>query len=1159
MSQAGSPLTDQQHRAVHCRDASVVLSSGAGCGKTYVLTERYLAHLRDDGAEVGQIVAITFTERAAREMRSRIRAAVLRHVKAATSDAEAETWARHLRGLETAQISTIHAYCASLLRQHAVEAGLDPHFSVLEDVLSVNLEAEALTACLQRLLTEETEAGEDLRQLVLLFGWNTVVRTVEALMAAWDEQRWEGWFRQSAQEVVAGWQELARQSLLPRYLDYLTAGPTKMARCLTLLRATPPLLGSQMAGRVRLLLEETPRLAATGDLASAIERLCETAKVTREYARAWPSSETYEAAKDALEGFRTCLASTGLEQFIAPPEGTVEAAVVGRRLVSVVREAVAAYRQLKRQNGVVDFQDLLVMARDLLRDHGEVRERLQRRTRYLLIDELQDTDPVQMELVEYLCGARLTAGKLFTVGDQKQSIYRFRGADVHLFQELRQSVPHEGRLGLTLNFRSQPAILHFVNALFAERLRDYEPLEAHLPQVHAGPCVEFLWNPRQPKEHVAEARSHEAEMIARRITCMIGREEVVVQQEKGTYALRPVQPADVVLLFRAMSNVHLYEQALREQGLDYYLVGGRAFFAQQEIYDLLNLLRALENPHDALSLAGTLRSPFCCLNDEALFVLGQHGKDIWAGLHDPAVYEQVPEEQRAAVARARRFLDHWRAQKDRLPIATLLGVVFADSGYDAATQVEFLGDRKLANLWKLMEMARAFDRSGLFGLAEFIRRLGDLVRNQPREEQAATQPENADVVRLMSIHQAKGLEFPVVIVPDVAAERRDSQFAVAEWDPRLGCVVRAPGDQDPPPFSDFGWELWKAQEQIEDWHEDLRTLYVACTRARDYLILSGSLQRPYGPTNAAWTQLLAERFDLTTGRCLAADLPTERVPQVRLLDGPEALPQLPVRSQRTEKRAHFPRTDDLTNVAPIPVRLCSKRIFTQGEVEWLLRRQPVADHGGIRAEDVSEQFDTEDGSDRTAWSAPRQHLLRAVGSAALLDAALARWDFQDPNGWRVALQQALESVGMNSTSAPWRAEVETEMERLAASGLCDQLAAATVCYRDMEFILRGTGAGQGPCVRGLIDFLWQDSAGAWHLLALARGSDPGERTARRQALALAVHALRDSLGVSPQRVSFYFLEDGTAECGSASSLGDEFPTAALDSAFTAIGLQALSD
>ena len=337
---------------------------------------------------------------------------------------------------------------------------------------------------------------------------------------------------------------------------------------------------------------------------------------------------------------------------------------------------------------------------------------------------------------------------------------------------------------MTVNFRSQPAILDFANALFASRMRDYEPLQAFHAQVKEGPCIEFLWSPSDEQENVQDTRSGEAESIARRIAAMLeSQEELVVERVPGQPdRLRPVKAGDVVLLFRAMSNVHLYEKALREQGLNYYLVGGRAFFAQQEVYDILNLLRALENPQDSVCLAGTLRSPFCCLSDEGLFVLSRHPEGPWAGLHDQATCERLPASQREPARFARANLDHWRCLKDGMPISLLLGRVLADSGYDAALQFESLGDRKLANLWKLQALARTFDRSGLLGLAEFIASLSEQVRTQPREEQAATQPENADVIRIMTIHQAKGLEFPVVIVPDLAARGGGPHLPVATWE-----------------------------------------------------------------------------------------------------------------------------------------------------------------------------------------------------------------------------------------------------------------------------------------------------------------------------------------------------------------------------------------
>src|SRR5262249_34392047 len=283
-------------------------------------------------------------------------------------------------------------------------------------------------------------------------------------------------------------------------------------------------VGPKMSANVARLLAEVPRLADAPDLAAAVEGLTEAAKVGPERARAWPSEEVYEVIKGAFEDFRRELPAR-LEFFGAAPEGVEAVVEVGQRFVRVAEEAVKAYRQLKRRHGVVDFQDLLVRTRDLLRDHPEVRERMQRRIRFLLIDELQDTDPVQMELVEYLAGAGLTQGKLFAVGDHSQSIYRFRRADARLFQELKRRMAHEGRLGLTQNFRSQPALLDFANVLVgpgaAARpmnvLEDYEPLRPHHAQLNAGPCVEFLWAPREEDDNVTTALVREADWIARRV------------------------------------------------------------------------------------------------------------------------------------------------------------------------------------------------------------------------------------------------------------------------------------------------------------------------------------------------------------------------------------------------------------------------------------------------------------------------------------------------------------------------------------------------------------------------------------------------------------------------------------------------------------------
>lgn len=525
--------------------------------------------------------------------------------------------------------------------------------------------------------------------------------------------------------------------------------------------------------------------------------------------------------------------------------------------------------------------------------------------------------------------------------------------------------------------------------------------------------------------------------------------------------MRRVRPGDVVLLFRAMTHVATYEAALRRYGLDYYLVGGRAFFAQQEIYDLLHLLQALENPHDGVALAGLLRSPFCCLSDEALFVLAAHPDGLWAGVNATSLETDLPPSQVEAVRRARRYLRAWRAEKDRVPLAALIQRAIDDSAYDAALQREQLGDRKLANLWKLIDLARTFDRSGLFGLAEFIARLNDFCRTGAREEQAATQPENADVVRLMTIHQAKGLEFPVVFLPDLSRVDRPRSGDLGQWGPGLGLVVR-PGDEEGRELASLGWRLRNAADEMEDWAEELRVLYVGCTRAMDYLVLSGSRPADALP-NAPWLLTLADAFDLDSGVGRVPGGPAVRVFTPTF--PPPEVPPLPPRPPRplepvaVLRQAVEPRPAPRRGLAPMSVAELAGAM-SEGE---LLAATPLP------PEAVALQFEAEDGSDRHDWARTRP----AEPVEAALRDALARWDFREPDGWRAALWVENRAL---------RPGLELMLDGVARSPLRAELAAARDLRRDVPYSLDLSDGEPLPAVEGLMDVLWQDASKGWHLL-----------------------------------------------------------------------------
>ncbi len=875
-----APPTAQQTAALSA-GGSVVLSSGAGCGKTFVLTRRFLGYLADHS--VGEIVAITFTDRAAREMRQRIRAAVREKL---TQDPDGG-WDAHLRDLESATITTIHSFCGNLARQHAIALGIDPRFEILEEMLSVNLMDDAIRTAMQRLLTAEGAAGDACRRLTVLYGWTDVLRSVGELVAKRDMAAWEKWVQLPAAEIAAGWITVHAKITAAAAEQFFTSHPAAR-NVLTLLQSHA---STNLNVRDRLaVLAEKIAVAATGTVsADDLDLIRESAKIHNERAKAWESKEVYDLMLGALKTFRDAMVAA-LGEIAAPNEtAVVEIAEVAVAFARVALRVGAEFQVAKRRVGVMDFEDLLAFAHRLLTEHPAVLRHVRQRYKRLLLDEMQDTDPVQMAVVRLLTDDPLTDSRLFAVGDVKQSIYRFRGADVSLFGNLQHSVPAANRLPLTTNFRSQPPVLTFVNALFSPVFVGYEPLVTLGKPLHREPCVEFWWSVHGEKGVKADdLRALEAKTIAKRLRSLLDDRRPLVAGKDGT--LRPMALGDVVLLFRAMSNVPIYEAALRAEGLDYYIVGGRAFFAQQEVYDVLNLLKALENPDDSVSLLGVLRSPFGGLSDETVLALGQHANGLWEGLRAEELRRELPPDQRRRAARVAEWLVTWRALKDRVPMTTLLSRVFADTGFDSGLQLETLGERKLANLWKLTDMARRFDRTGLFHMADFIKQLSAMVSRELREEQAATQPENADVVRLMSVHQSKGLEFPVVVLPDVTGRRNPGFRGRVRWDRDLGFVVKAP-DETPPLFGDFAHNLAVAKEAAAAYEEEQRIFYVATTRAKDLLVLSGSFAELF-PTDAPadqpveistpnpWLTTLNSRFHLATGASLDASLVGEDVPVV---------------------------------------------------------------------------------------------------------------------------------------------------------------------------------------------------------------------------------------------------------------------------------------
>ncbi len=860
--------TAEQAEAITKRGVSISLDAGAGCGKTFVLTERYLAHLPPgEVAEIPQrldeVVAITFTNAAAREMRDRIRHKCFARMQNAASPDEGDYWLRLIRSLEAARISTIDSFCQTLVRQAAPRLGIDPTFEVLDAAAAPVLLSEVADDVLRAALQAEEADAIELAVALTLGGLRGAVME---LTYHQHEPAFTEWLAKDEADCLTRWRQFYKDDYVASFASALLTSWALVELRELIADATPTTPGfAQHLAEMEWLLGQIAEGVDLLDLLRQFYGLCvfnhPVTNAQRWKNGDWPSKEQKTAFTEACKKVRE-----PLKVLLGEPDesGWQLAAERGVKLLKLAARVAEAYQMAKRERGVLDFADLLANARRVLTEPEliDVRQEQAGRIRLLLVDEFQDTSQVQVDLVLALVGEGFDAGRLFFVGDFKQSIYRFRGAEPEVFRALQTRVPPEGRLPLATNFRSQPGVIGFVNALFAPEFGEhYQPL--HAARAAAGEAnVEFLWTtrsdgPASRQAGFAEAnRKAEALTIASRLRELIDSAQPLVV-DANTKKIRAVRPGDVAILFRAFSNVHLYEQALRAAELPFYTVAGRAFYSQQEVYDVLHLLRAVTSTCDDVALAGVLRSPFFGLRDETLLAISGLEGNLNAGLARGRLERIAEPVDRERAEAARAVLRELRHAAPRLSTPALLELAFARTGYDAALLAEFLGERKLANVRKLVEQARRSDAAG-GSLATFIRQLGEFTAHEPKEAQAATVSGMDDVVRLMTIHGSKGLEFPVVVVADLDSPKQNRGEAVV-LSPTLGPLVK--GDNK----ASVGLNLHNAVEKQAELAETLRLFYVACTRAADHLILSGTLADPDKP-KGPFTQVLARQFDIQSGR-----------------------------------------------------------------------------------------------------------------------------------------------------------------------------------------------------------------------------------------------------------------------------------------------------
>lgn len=845
-------LHSSQAEAAHTLNRHISVSAGPGSGKTSVLIERYVHILKTSDISIDQIVAITFTNRAASEMRERLRRELDSLIEKAALD-EQRKWAQHKRRLDGAIITTIHGFCAGLLREFPIEAGLDPEFTLLDEHQTVMLEE----AIVQQMVTEWITIGD--QAVSALAAGIGRLKLASTLAAIYRSMRNQGL---NPEQLAARTRE--NHSTTVEYEQALE----ELNSAMTSLVTKTGLKGVAEEKR-KAIASEWPALKAMLNRGPGALEIADFCRGIEEFRRNRPSAR--DPLKQIIQRLDELIWENDLAGKVPRIWLDFQAREYSIRLAEMAGSLERRLKEEKRSIPALDFDDLQIEALAMLDRHPELIKKLTARYRFFLVDEFQDTNSLQRDLMERLV-LNQPGTNLFIVGDRKQSIYGFRGADVQVFQDM--AVALEGKGGsskpLHFNFRSQAPLIHSFNHIFRQIFArplhmtedeleelgfvEHEASVSQRPECDGSELVELLIDSvpdvrHDPDEFGGGPRERDARQVALRCRTLVA--ESGLGGEDGR-AQRGFRYSDIAILFRAMTQASLYETALRRARVPYQTIQGRGFYDRQEVTDLIQLLRFLDNRTDDLALAAVLRSPLCGLSDNVLLAIGaekllkagsipekrrRRTRTLWSCLLRHAQNDLIPEAERSFVQRAIELLTELVRVRHGIAVSMLLRIAMERAEYRTVIAASFEGAQRLANVEKLIQLAERFERSGANNIRDFVRFVGDFERFSGREGEGRVD-ESQDAVRLMTIHQAKGLQFPVVIIPELHRKPQEK----TDWfilDRARGLTVKIP-DGRSSLAAGITMERLRERARWRDRFENARLLYVGATRAEDRLILTGS-------------------------------------------------------------------------------------------------------------------------------------------------------------------------------------------------------------------------------------------------------------------------------------------------------------------------------
>ena len=851
------PDADARRLIATALDETLIVEAAAGTGKTTELVGRIVAILAENRAPVDKIVAVTFTEKAAGELKLRLRERLDRE-RAMTEDPER----RHrldeaLTGLEEAHISTIHGFCADLLRERPVEAHIDPLFEVLTEPAAARLFEDAFGRWLQEQLADPPEGVRRALRRTAFGGDDGPVDRLRK--AAWDLTQWRDFTASWTRHAFDRDQDVADTVKLLHATADLTRNP--QSRNDPLYVCTEPARRSSDDIALQQNFADSGSLDLDGWEAALVDLSRDRVLANVRHGRGamFKDGVARDEVVRALEELRS-----RLDRFRMEADADLAAL-----LQQELRGAIQRYESMKARAGALDFLDLLVLARDLVRENPQVRRSFQQRFTRIFVDEFQDTDPLQAEILLLLAAddndetdwrrARPAPGRLFLVGDPKQSIYRFRRADVGIYRDVCAQLEAQGARLVHLNtsFRGVPELQACVNAAFAPVMTgdpltlqaDYVKLAPDRPALPRQPAIVALPVPKPYAKRYVSGVSIDQSLppaVGAFIDWLITASGWKVTERSGTAPVA-IAAKHICVLFRRFISwqtdvTRPYVEALEARGVAHVLVGGKAFHAREEIEAIRAALAAVEWPDDELSVFATLRGPFFAIGDEELLEWAHRfGRQTETGFRRhvfhpyrvPDVFTaDVPQElgHLRPIAGALHVLKRLHKRRNYVPVSETLHELLRATRAHVGLALRTGGEQALANVRHVSELARQYELDGGISFRGFV----DELRTAADTAQAAEAPlleEDSDGVRMMTVHKAKGLEFPVVILADPTCKLARPE--AGRWiDPAANlCAIKLGG------WAPTDLLLHDAEEASRDHAEGQRLAYVAATRARDLLVV----------------------------------------------------------------------------------------------------------------------------------------------------------------------------------------------------------------------------------------------------------------------------------------------------------------------------------